>query len=125
MQHSLQSKKTAQSMDSPQTNHKFNQKVDQSKIDQTAQEEHRAATKAKSGTAHKPKSPQVSWCKSSITINGKPKSTSFMNMWMSSKELQLYQKIHIIQSLKTITNQHSIHLGQGHSLEKAAQALPA
>ena len=39
--------------------------------DQTAQEEHRAATKAKTSTAHKPKSAQVSWCKSSITINGK------------------------------------------------------
>ena len=35
------------------------------KTDQTAQEEHRVATKAKSSTA------QVSWCKSSITINGK------------------------------------------------------
>ena len=39
--------------------------------DQTAQEEHRAATKAKSSTAHEPKSAKVSWCKSSITINGK------------------------------------------------------
>ena len=43
-----------------------------SRLNQTAQEEqHRAATKAKTATAHKPKSPQVSWCKSSITINGK------------------------------------------------------
>ena len=41
------------------------------KTDQTAQEEHRAATKAKASTAHEPKSAQVSWCKSSITINGK------------------------------------------------------
>ena len=41
------------------------------KTDQTAQEEHRAATKAKSSTAHEPKSAQVSWCKSLITINGK------------------------------------------------------
>ena len=40
------------------------------KTDQTAQEEHRAATKAKSSTAHEPKSAQVSWCKSS-TINDK------------------------------------------------------
>ena len=39
--------------------------------DQAAQEEHRAATKAKSSTTHKPKSAQVSWCKSSVTINGK------------------------------------------------------
>ena len=60
--HSLQSTKTAQSMDSLKIT---------PKTDQTAQEEHRAATKAKTSTAHKPKSAQVSWCRSSITINGK------------------------------------------------------
>ena len=38
---------------------------------QAAQEEHRNATRAKSTTAHGPKSPQVSWCKSAVTINGK------------------------------------------------------
>ena len=53
--HSLQSTKTAQSMDSLETT---------PKTDQTAQEECRAATKAKSSTAHEPKSAQVSWCKS-------------------------------------------------------------
>ena len=36
-----------------------------------AQEEHRTAIRAKSSTAYEPKSAQVSWCKSSITINGK------------------------------------------------------
>ena len=60
--HSLQSTKTAQSMDSLKTTPKTNQ---------TAQEEHRAGAKAKSSTAHEPKSAKVSWCKSSITINGK------------------------------------------------------
>ena len=60
--HSLQSTKTTQSTDSLKTT---------PKTDQTAQEEHRAATKAKSRIAHEPKSAQVSWCKSSITINGK------------------------------------------------------
>ena len=60
--HSLQSTKTTQSMDSLQTT---------PKTDQTAQEEHRAATKAKSSTTHEPKSAQVSWCKSIVTINGK------------------------------------------------------
>ena len=45
--------------------------TDQSKVDQTAQEEHRGVTKAKLGAAHEPKSPQVSWCKNSITIDGK------------------------------------------------------
>ena len=60
--HSLQSTKTTQSMDSLKTT---------PETDQTAQEEHRAALKAKTSTAHKPKPAQVSWCKSSITINGK------------------------------------------------------
>ena len=58
--HSLQ--RTAQSIDSLKT---------APKSDQNAQEEHRAATKAKASTAHEPRSAQVSWCKSSITINGK------------------------------------------------------
>ena len=39
--------------------------------DQAAQEECRNATRAKSITAHGPKSPQVLWCKSAVTINGK------------------------------------------------------
>ena len=59
---SLQSKKTAQSMDSLKTT---------LATDQAAQEEHRNATRAKSTTAHGPKSPQVSWCKNAVTINGK------------------------------------------------------
>ena len=42
------------------------------KTDQTAQEEHRVAIKAKTSTSQEPKSAQVSWCRSSITINGKP-----------------------------------------------------
>ena len=45
--------------------------TDQSKVNQTTQKEHRGVTKAKSGAAHEPKSPQVSWCKNSITIDGK------------------------------------------------------
>ena len=59
---SLQSTKTVQSMD--------NLKTIPGTV-QAAQEEHRAATRVKSSTAHEPKSGQVSWCKSSITINGK------------------------------------------------------
>ena len=58
-------------MDSLQTNPKFDRKFDQSKFNQTAQEEHRVVTEAKLGTEHKPKSPQVTWCESSVTINGK------------------------------------------------------
>ena len=60
--HSLQSTKTTQSTDCLETT---------PKTDQTAQEEHRVTTKVKSSTAHKSKSAQVSWCKSSVTINGK------------------------------------------------------
>ena len=60
--HSLQSTKTTQFTESLET---------KPKTGQTAQEDHRAATKAKSSTAHKPKSAQVSWCKSSVTKNGK------------------------------------------------------
>ena len=60
--HSLQSTKTVQSMDSLKT---------ASRTNQTAQEEHRAATKAKTTTTHELKSAQVSWCKNSVTINGK------------------------------------------------------
>ena len=72
-----QTVQTTQSMDSLQTETKFEQKFDRlnltdwSKVNQTAQEEHRRATEAKSDAAHEPKSPQVSWCKNSITIDGK------------------------------------------------------
>ena len=59
---SLQSKKTAQSMASLKAT---------PATDQTTQEEHRNATRVKSTTAHGPKSPQVSWCKSAVTINSK------------------------------------------------------
>ena len=88
--HSLQSTKTAQSMDSLET---------APKADQTAQKEHRAPTKAKTSTAHEPKSAQVSWCKSSITINGKthPLPTTkeyILHEQMSSKVLELYQVDH-------------------------------
>ena len=59
---SLQSGKTAQAMDSLKTT---------PITDQTAQEEHRAATRVKSTTAHGPKSPQVPWYENAVTINGK------------------------------------------------------
>ena len=62
MEGSLQSEKTAQSMDSLKTT---------PTIDQAAQKEHRTATRAKLTRAYGPKSPQVSWCKSAVTINGK------------------------------------------------------
>ena len=93
--HSLQSTKTAQSMDSLKTT---------PKTGKTAQVEHRVATKAKASTAHETKSVQVSWCKSSITINGKThplptqRNTYYMSMQMSSKVLELYQVDHTTQS---------------------------
>ena len=89
---SLQSEKTAQSIDSLKTTTTTNQ---------TAQEGHRAATRVKSSTAHGLKSPQVSWCKNSVTINGKThplpptRSTYYMKMQMSSNGLELYQVAHI------------------------------
>ena len=62
MDSSLQSGKTVQSTDSLKTT---------STTYQTAQKEHRAATRAKSTRAHGPKSPQVSWYENADTINGK------------------------------------------------------
>ena len=62
MGNSLQSKNTVQSMDSVKTT---------PTTKQATQEEHRNATRAKSTTTHGPKSPQVSWCKNAVTINGK------------------------------------------------------
>ena len=91
MDSSLQSGKTAQSIDSLNTT---------PTTDQTAQEEHRAATRVKSTTAHRPKPPQVSWYENAVTINGKThplpttRNTYCMNMQMSSKGLELYQMAH-------------------------------
>ena len=85
--HSLQSIKTVQSTDSLKTAHKTNQ---------ASQEDHRAATKVKSSAAHKAKSAQVSWCKSSITINGQTHLCLLpRSMQMSSRVLELYQVAHI------------------------------
>ena len=88
---SLQSTKTVQPMDSLKTT---------PTTIQAAQQEHRAATREKSSIAHEPKSAQVSWCKSLITINGKthpcllPRNTYYMSMQMSVKVLELYQEDH-------------------------------
>ena len=65
---------------------------------QAAQEEHRAATRVKSSTAHEPKSAQVSWCKSSIAINGKthllPTTKEYIYYMNMPKVLELYQVDH-------------------------------
>ena len=66
------------------------------KTNQTAQEEHRAATKAKSSTAHEPKSAQVSWCKSSITINGK------INPLPTTKEHILHEYADVFKGVGTL-----------------------
>ena len=92
--HSLQSTKMAQSMDSLKTT---------PKTDQTAQEEHRAATKAKPSTAHEPKSAQVSWCKSSVTLVCR----CLQRCWNSTRWT-------IPHTVKRLTNQSSIHPGQYH-----------
>ena len=85
--HSLQSTKMAQSTDSLKTTPETNQ---------TAQEEHRAATKAKTSTAHEPKYAQVSWCKSSITINGKTHPLP------TSKEYILYEYADVFKGVGTL-----------------------
>ena len=85
--HSLQSTKTAQSMDSLKS---------VPKADQTAQGEHKVATKAKASTAHKPKSTQVSWCKSSITINGK------IHPLPTTKEYILHEYADIFKGVGTL-----------------------
>ena len=66
------------------------------KTNQTAQEEHRAATKAKSSKAHKPKSTPVSWCKSSITINGKTHPLP------TTKEYILHEYADVFKGVRTL-----------------------
>ena len=66
------------------------------KPDQTAQEEHTSATKAKSNTTHEPKPVQISWCKSSITINGKTHTLP------TTKEYILYEYADIFKGGLTL-----------------------
>ena len=87
MNSSLQSAKTAQSMDSLKTT---------PTTDQTAQEEHRAATRAKSSTAHGSQSAQVSWCKSSVTINGKTHPLP------TTKEYILHEYVDVFKGVGTL-----------------------
>ena len=66
------------------------------KANQDAQDKHRAATKAKSSTAHEPNSAQVSWCKSSITINGKTHPLP------TTKEYILYEYADVFKGVGTL-----------------------
>ena len=84
---SLQSKKTAQSMDSLKTT---------PATDQAAQKEHRNATRVKSTMAHGPKSPQVSQCKSAVTINGKTHPLP------STKEYILHEYADVFRGVGTL-----------------------
>ena len=84
---SLQSKKTAQPMDSLKTTPATNQ---------AAQEEHRNATRVKSTTAHGPKSPQVSWCKGVVTINGKTHPLPTI------KEYILHEYAYVFRGIRTL-----------------------
>ena len=103
--HSLQSTKTVQYMGSLKTT---------PKADQAAQEEHRAATKAKSSTAHEPKSAQVSWCKSSIIISGKTHPLP------TSKEYILHEYTDVFKGVGTLPG------GPNHiKLKRLLQASPA
>ena len=87
MGNSLQSKKTAQPTDSLKTT---------PATDQTAQEKHRNATRVKSTTAHGPKSPQVSWCKSAVTINGKTHPLP------TTKEYILHEYAYVFRGIETL-----------------------
>ena len=87
MGYSLQSKKTAHSMDSLKTT---------PTTKQAAQEEHRNATRAKSSTAHGPKSPQVSWCKNAVIIKGKTHSLP------TTKEYILHEYADIFRGIGTL-----------------------
>ena len=84
---SLQSTKTVQSTDSLKTT---------PTTAQATQEEHRAATRVKSSTSHEPKSAQVSWCKCSITINGKTHPLP------TTKEYILYEYADIFKGVGTL-----------------------
>ena len=84
---SLQSKKTAKSIDSLKT---------APTTEQAAQEEHRNATRAKSTTTHGPKSPQVSWCKNAVTINGKTHPLP------TTKEYILHEYADILRGIGTL-----------------------
>ena len=84
---SIQSGKTVQSMDSLKTAPTTNQ---------TAQGECRAATRVKSTRAHGPKSPQVSWCKNSVTINGKTHPLP------TTKEYILHEYAYVFKGVGTL-----------------------
>ena len=84
-------------MDSLQTKPKLDLKFDQSNsTDQTAQEEHQVVTEAKLGAAHEPKSPQVSWCKNSITIDGKT------HLLPTNKEYILHEYADVFKGIGTL-----------------------
>ena len=82
------------------------------KTDQTAQEEHRAATMAKSSTAHEPKSAQVSWCKRSIIINGK------IHPFLITKEYILHEYADVFEGVGTLP-------GSPHKVKRLLQTSPA
>ena len=89
------------------------------KADQIAQEEHRAATKSKASTAHEPKSAQVSWYKSSITINGKTHPLPTTKEYILHEHADVFKGVGTLPGgpyhIKlTLTNQSSTHQGQCH-----------
>ena len=79
-QYSLQSKKTALRGNSLQT----------------TQEEHRMATKAKSDVMKEPQSPEVTWCKNAVTINGR------MHPLPTTKEYILHEYVDMFKGVGTL-----------------------
>ena len=108
---SLQSGKTVQSVDSLKTT---------PITDQTAQEEHRAATRVKSATAHGPKSPQVSWYENAVTINGKTHPLP------NTKEYILHEYAYVFKGVGTLPGgQYHIKLKDSYkSVQHPPRSVP-
>ena len=79
-QYSLQARKTAPNMDSQQT----------------TPEEHRMVTRAKSDVMKEPQSPEVTWYKNAVTINGK------VHPLPTTKEYILYKYADVIEGVGTL-----------------------
>ena len=85
--------------------------------DQTAQEEHRAATRVKSSTTNESKSAQVSWSKSSVTINGKTHPLP------TTKEYILHEYADVFKGVGTVPG-GPYHIKLKDSYYKAVQHPP-
>ena len=63
---------------------------------QTTPEEHRTATRAKSDVMKEPQSPEVTWCKNAVTINGK------VHPLPATKEYILHEYVDVFKGVGTL-----------------------